>query len=105
MIKTNLLLTLAAVAALAGCATTASAPAGMVAGKFVAFDCDGQDFQARFNPDGNTVRVRTHHGASELSATGDGVYAGDGYKLTTKGATGVTIEHAGKELGKNCKRG
>lgn len=102
--KTHLLLSLAVTVALAGCTTTTPAPAGMEAGKFVTFDCEGQGFQARFNPDGNTVRVRTHHGASELSAAGDGVYQGDGYKLTTKGATGISIEWSGKVMGRNCKR-
>ncbi len=102
--KTNFVLSLAAAAALAGCATTASAPAGLEAGKFVSFNCEGSGFQARFNPDGNTVRVRTHHGAAELASAGDGVYQGEGYKLAMKGASGMTIEHSGKALGKNCKR-
>jgi hypothetical protein len=88
---------------LAGCASTPT-PAGLEPGKFVGFDCEGQDFQARFNPDGNTVRVRTHHGAAELASAGEGVYQGEGYKLSMKSATGVTIEHAGKAIGKNCKR-
>jgi hypothetical protein len=97
-------LCLSAAAALTGCATTASAPAGLEAGKFVSFSCEGQGFQARYNPDGNTVRVRTHHGAVELASAGDGIYQADGFKLSTKGASGMTIEHAGKALGKNCKR-
>jgi hypothetical protein len=102
--KINLVLSLAAAAALAGCATTASVPAGLEAGKFVSFSCEGQGFQARYNPDGNTVRVRTHHGAAELASVGDGLYQGDGYKLSMKGGSGTMIEHAGKALGKNCKR-
>ncbi|MDZ7652394.1 MAG: hypothetical protein U5L03_07470 [Burkholderiaceae bacterium] len=102
--KLQFLFSLGAAAALAGCATTPPVPAGLEAGKFVSFDCEGQDFQARYNPDGNTVRVRTHHGAAELASAGDGVYQGDGYKLSMKGTSGVTIEHAGKALGKNCKR-
>jgi outer membrane biogenesis lipoprotein LolB len=102
--KLNFILALAATAVMAGCATTNSVPAGLEAGKFVSFDCEGQDFSARFNPEGNTVRVRTHHGATELSPAGEGVYQGDGFKLSMKSATGITIEHAGKVLGKNCKR-
>lgn len=98
------LLALAVTAAMAGCASTSTVPAGMVAGKFVQFDCEGQDFQARFNAEGNTVRVRTHHGAAELSAAADGIYQGDGFKLSSRGSTGMTIEHSGKVLGKNCKR-
>lgn len=102
--KLQALTPLFAVAVLAGCATTAPVPAGLEAGKFVSFDCEGADFQARFNAEGNTVRVRSHSGAAELSAAGDGVYQAEGFKLMTKGATGVTLEHAGKVLGKNCKR-
>lgn len=88
----------------AGCASLTPAPAGLESGRFVSFDCEGQDFQARFNPEGNTVRVRTHHGAAELSAAADGVYQGDGFRLLMKSPTGVTIEHAGKAIGRNCKR-
>jgi hypothetical protein len=102
--RTHVFAPLLACAALAGCATTAPVPAGLMAGKFVSFDCEGQDFQARFNAEGNTVRVRSHSGAAELSPTGDGVYEAEGFKLTMKGASGVTLEAAGKVLGRNCKR-
>jgi hypothetical protein len=102
--KTVAMLALLGSAVLAGCASLAPPPAGMEAGKFVRFDCDGQDFQARFNPEGNTVRVRTQHGAAELTAGADGVFQGEGFKLMTQGPTGVTIEHAGKVVGKACKR-
>jgi hypothetical protein len=102
--KNPVLLAVAASAVLAGCASMTPAPVGMESGRFVNFDCEGQDFQARFNPEGNTVRVRTHHGAAELSAASDGVYQGDGFRLLMKSATGVTIEHAGKPIGRNCKR-
>jgi hypothetical protein len=88
---------------LAACATTPSAPAGMEAGKFVSFTCEGGPFQARWNPDGNTVRVRSHHGAAELAPT-DGGYAGDGFALQTSGKDGMSLSHAGKTLGKNCKK-
>jgi hypothetical protein len=94
----------ASVLALAGCATTTPPPAGMQPGKFVAFDCEGQDFQARFNAEGNTVRVRTHHGAAELSAAGEGVFQGEGFKLAIVTPLPPWVEHAGKVLGKNCKR-
>jgi hypothetical protein len=102
--KFMFLLSVGAAAVLSGCASMSNAPAGLEPGRFVSFDCEGQDFQARFNPDGNTVRVRTHYGAAELAAAADGVYQGDGFRLLTKSATGVTIEHAGKAIGKNCKR-
>lgn len=102
--QTRFVLVIGAVAALAACATGAPVPAGLEAGRFVNFDCDGQDFQARFDPDGKTVRVRTHHGAAELAPAGDGVFQGEGFKLVMRGAAGVTIEHGGKALGRNCKR-
>lgn len=101
-VKAHALMAVAAASLVAGCATVAP-PAGMEAGKFVTFDCSGQDFQARFNPDGNTVRVRSHSGAAELSAQGEN-YAGEGYVLTLKGPDGIALSHAGKVLGKNCKR-
>jgi hypothetical protein len=100
--KVQALMAAAAALLVVGCATV-TPPAGMEAGKFVNFDCSGQDFQARFNPDGNTVRVRSHSGAAELSAKGDN-YEGDGYVLSLKGPDGITLTLAGKVLGKNCKR-
>lgn len=102
--KKRLLLLFTTSVAVVGCAATAQAPAGMQAGQFVAFDCEGQDFQARFNPQGNTVRVRSHAGSAELSAAGSDVYAGEGYRLSLKGKDGIVLEHGGKVLGKNCKR-
>jgi hypothetical protein len=100
--KLHLLVSVGLVAGISGCATGTPPPAGMEVGRFVAYDCEGQDFQARFNPESNTVRVRTHHGAAELSAAGSGVYAGDGFKLSV--GSGVSIEHDGKVLGRNCRR-
>lgn len=90
--------------AVAACSTTASAPAGMEAGKFVSFDCEGQDFQARYSADTGTVRVRSHSGAAELTRAGDDSFVGDGFKLMLSGANGIALEHSGKMLGKNCKR-
>lgn len=100
--KVQVLMAAVAAALVAGCASV-KAPAGMEAGKFVSFDCSGQDFQARFNPDGNTVRVRSHGGAAELSAQGDS-YVGEGFVLALKGPDGISLSHSGKVLGKNCKR-
>jgi hypothetical protein len=88
---------------LAACSTMTPAPAGMESGKFVSFDCEGGDFQARWNPETSTVRVRTHHGAAELSKVADGRYSGDGYELVTAGGA-TTLSHAGKVVSKNCKR-
>lgn len=88
---------------LAACATMAPAPAGMESGKFVSFDCDGGDFQARWNPETSTVRVRTHHGAAELNKVADGRFTGDGYELVTAGGA-TTLTYGGKVVSKNCKR-
>jgi len=102
--KLKLLASLGAAALIAGCATTAPVPAGLEAGRFVNFDCEGQDFQARFDPEQNTVRVRTHRGSAELAAAGGGVFQGEGFRLSMAGAKGITIEHDGKPLGTSCKR-
>jgi len=75
----------------------------MESGKFVSFDCEGGDFQARWNPETSTVRVRTHHGAAELSKVADGRFSADGYELVSAGGV-TTLSHAGKVVSKNCKR-
>ena len=90
-------------AGLAGCATP-TAPAGMPAGKFISFACaDGKTFSARAAEDGASVRVRAHHGSAELDRKADGVFEGDGYKLVTEGAQGLSLTHDGKTQGTNCK--
>jgi hypothetical protein len=94
----------AAAVVLASCATTGATTSALERGKFVAFDCEGQAFQARLSAEGNTVRVRTQHGAAELSPAGESRYSGDGFTLHTKGSNGIALEHGGKLLGKNCKR-
>jgi hypothetical protein len=88
---------------LAACSTMTPPPAGMEPGKFVSFDCEGGDFQARWNPETSTVRVRTHHGAAELSKVADGRYSGDGFELVSAGGA-TTLSHAGKVVSKNCRR-
>lgn len=92
-----------AVLGLAACSTMTPAPTGMESGKFVSFDCEGGDFQARWNPETSTVRVRSHHGAAELTKVADGKFAGDGYELVSSGGA-TTLSHAGKVVSKNCKR-
>jgi hypothetical protein len=92
-----------AVSGLAACSTMTPAPTGMEAGKFVTFDCEGGDFQARWNAETSTVRVRTHHGAAELTKVADGKFTGDGYELVSAGGV-TTLSHAGKVVSKNCKR-
>lgn len=88
---------------LAGCAST-QVPAGMQPGKFVTFACaDSKSFSVRAADGGDSVRVRAHHGSAELDRKADGVYEGDGYKLVTQGAEGVSLSHDGKSQGKSCK--
>lgn len=89
---------------LTACASMAPAPSGMEAGKFVNFDCDGGDFQARWNPETSTVRVRSHHGSAELDKASDGSFRGEGFELSTTSSGGPTLAHAGKVISKNCKR-
>ena len=99
----KLVLASLALAALAGCATQ-SAPPGMAEGKFVSFACaDGKSFSARAAEGGASVRVRAHQGSAELDRKSDGVYEGDGYKLVTQGADGITLTHEGKPQGRNCR--
>ena len=89
---------------LAACATTAATPGGMEGGKFVTFNCDKGSFQARWDPDGKTVRVRSQHGAAELSPADERSYAGDGFVLRTAGPDGISLSHEGKVLSKSCKK-
>jgi hypothetical protein len=99
--KTAILIATAALA-LAGCASTQSIPAGMKAGEFVSYNCDGgKRLMARAAADGSTVRVR-YEGGYELDRKGDGVYEGEGWKLMTQGA-GTELVHNGKTVLKNCK--
>lgn len=92
-----------AAAVLAGCAST-SVPAGMQSGKFVTFACEGgKTFSARAAEDGATVRVRAHHGSAELERKADGLYEGEGYRLSTQEPGGISLMHGGKPEGKGCK--
>ena len=99
------ILAAAVVAGLSACATAGTAPAGLKDGAFTSFDCDGGDFQARWSATSNTVRVRTHHGAAELSPNKEGTsYSGDGYVLNLAGQDGISLTQGGKVVSKNCKR-
>ena len=101
--KISHLASLALSAVLAACASAPMAPTGMVAGKFVQFDCNGGRFSARFAEDGQSIRVRGLHGAAELDRKSDAVFEGDGYQLVTSGANGLSLMHGGKSNGTNCK--
>jgi len=101
----RLILAAAVAAGLSACATAGTAPAGLKDGAFSSFDCDGGDFQARWSAASNTVRVRTHHGAAELSPGKDGTsYSGDDYVLNLAGKDGISLTQGGKVVSKNCKR-
>ena len=86
---------IAVVVLASACASMAPTPAGMEAGKFVTFDCEGGDFQARWNPETSTVRVRSHHGSAELDKVAEGTFRGDGFELVSAGISGATLTHAG----------
>ena len=88
---------------LTACASTSMPAPGMVAGKFVNYECDGGRFSARASEDGKSVRVRGLHGSAELEMKADGVFEGDGYQLTTKGDKGISLSHGGKPNGTQCK--
>jgi hypothetical protein len=88
---------------LGACASMTPPPAGLESGKFVSFDCEGADFQARWNPETSTVRVRSKHGAAELKKAADGRFTGEDYEMVSAGGA-TTLSHAGKVVGKNCKR-
>jgi hypothetical protein len=99
--KFVLVASLMGVAVLAGCASGPSVPAGMQAGKFVAYECEGgKRLQARLAADGSSVRIR-HEGGYELDHKGAGVYEGEGWKLTTQGA--MELQHHGKVMARHCR--
>jgi hypothetical protein len=89
-----------------GCASTSPLPTGMVAGKFVAYACDGgKQFQARAADDGSTVRIR-YEGGYELDRMAKGIYEGSGWKLVTADASAgapAELSHNGKVVLKACK--
>ena len=100
------LLSFSAASAVVLLTASASAPMpapGMVAGKFVNYECQGGRFSARASEDGKSVRVRGLHGAAELDMKSEGVFEGDGYQLTSKGTDGVSLTHGGKSNGTHCK--
>ena len=96
---------IATLALLGGCASLGSkVPAGLEAGKFVRLTCAGNTgFQVRASEDGRSVRVRALHGSAELDAKGGGVFEGEGYILRTEGDGAISLEHAGKSQGRQCK--
>jgi len=101
--KYALIATAAGMALLAGCATTAQAPAGMKVGQFVTYKCDGgKQVQARLAEGGDSVRVR-YEGGYELDRKAGGVYEADGWKLVTQRAGGMELQHNGKPAATNCK--
>ncbi len=87
----------------AGCASTAPAPAGMKAGEFVTFNCEGgKRFQARLAPGAETVRLR-YEGGYELDRKGAGVYEAEGWKLAMGPGGTAEVSHNGKAALKNCR--
>ena len=101
--KTSITILAIGVAALAGCASSPTPPAGMKAGQFVTFKCDGgKQFTARMADGGASVRIR-HEGGYELDRKAGGVYEADGWTLVTQGPGATELLHKGKSALKNCK--
>ena len=92
---------IAALAALSGC-TTIGPVAGLESGSLARYDCEGQGFSARIAEDFTSVRLRTHEGSVNLNRGEDDAFAGDGWKLTTRG--GMELAHKDKIVAKNCKK-
>lgn len=91
-----------AAAGLAGCASGTVVPAGMKAGQFVEYACEGgKRLSARAAADGSTVRIR-FEGGYELDRKDAGVYEADGWKLTAAGGT-AELAHGGKLVARACK--
>lgn len=99
----SLTLLIVATAVAGGCATSNPIPAGMKAGQFAAYECDGgKRFQARAAVDGTSVRIR-YEGGYELDHVGKGVYEGSGWRLTAAGSGLAELQHNGKPLLTACK--
>jgi hypothetical protein len=99
----TVLLSFVSLAFVAGCATAPSA--GLETGKFVRFACNGgKSFAARISDDGKSLRVRTHEGAVELDAAGDGQFKGDGFTFFSGGDKGIALQHKDKWVGESCKK-
>lgn len=88
----------------AGCASTVATVPGAAPGRFVTMSCaENKSFQLRVAEDGQSVRVRGHHGSAELDAQAGGVFAGAGYVLRTQGEGAIGLDHQGKPQARQCK--
>lgn len=100
--KILLIAAAASLSILAGCASGPSLPAGMKAGQFVDYACEGgKRFSARAAADGSTIRLR-FEGGWELDRKAEGVYEADGWKLAFAGGMAEVV-HNGKTMAKGCK--
>ncbi len=101
-----IVLTMSLASLTAGCAsTTGKSAAEANPGKFVTYSCeDKKSFQARFNPEEGTVRVRTKQGAAELTKGGRGLYRDDEntWILALDVGNKTELVHKGKAIYKNC---
>ncbi len=78
----------------AGCATSGGKSAAEAnPGKFVSYTClDKKSFQARFNAEEGTVRIRTHEGSAELTKGNRGLYWDDEKKWILSLGDGQSTE-------------
>ncbi|MFN3595089.1 MAG: hypothetical protein ACK4TK_10475 [Thiobacillaceae bacterium] len=98
-----LILAVAAIAA--GCATGGKSVAEQTPGKFITYACDkGKSFQARFDAETGTVRIRTHDGSAELTKGDRGLYRDDlGHWVLALGdGNNTELVHNGKAVYTNC---
>ena len=98
-------LILAAAALTSGCATSGKSVAEQTPGKFITYVCDkNKSFQARFDAETGTVRIRSHDGSAELTKGDRGLYRDDlGQWVLALGEGNKTeLMHGGKAVYTNC---
>lgn len=100
-----LVIAVAALVSLGGCASGGKSVAEQTPGKFVTYACDaGKSFQVRFDADNGTARIRTHEGSAELTKGERGLYRDDDGKwvLTLSSGSGTELMHGGKAKYTKC---
>jgi hypothetical protein len=100
-----ILLSVTAIAMLAGCATSGQSVAEKTPGKFVTYTCEGnKSFQVRFDAENGTARIRTQEGSAELTRGDRGLYRDDTgeWILTLAGGSSTELLHKGKATYKQC---
>lgn len=101
-----LFIAVSAIATLGGCATGGGKSAAeQTPGKFITYTCEGnKSFQARFDAENGTARIRTHDGSAELTKGARGLYRDDDglWILALADGNGTELVHKSKAQYKNC---